>query len=269
MRRELVLELSIPIGFFVASEVGQVCECLINPRIKAVAQEGQDLVAETVAGVGAVVISCVLAPGEGVGSQPGFNLAAVDFKERADESFARDRQDSGETRESRPAEDAVEDGFGLIVARVTCSDAIDYAGCDQAGIEGQAGVAGGLFEVTVHGGDVGLMEVKRERERGGELGDEFGIGLGSGAANAVINVGDAELEVPARGQFAEGVQKEDGIRSARNRDAEALSGGEHAMAGDGVGDAIEHSARIIPREGGLVMAGRPGAVKTGSREIFR
>jgi hypothetical protein len=60
-------------------------------------------------------------------------------------------------------------------------------------------------------------------------------------ANPVLDVDHAELELPPRSKFAQGMQQEHRIRAARYSDADALSGLEHAVSSDEFGYAIQHS----------------------------
>ena len=47
------------------------------------------------------------------------------------------------------------------------------------------------------------------------------------------------MEVPLGSEFEEGVEQADGIGAARNGDTDLLGRLEHAVAGDGVCDALE------------------------------
>ena len=116
----------------------------------------------------------------------------VDFEQRPDQAFARYRQNPRKPGEPRAAQDAVQHGFGLIGASVAGGDAVHRSGCDQLGVKCLADIAGGLFQIAVDGGNVGVAKVERQPEICEPVRDEFGVGQRRRAANAVLDVDHAE-----------------------------------------------------------------------------
>ena len=133
-------------------------------------------------------------------AQPCFDFAAVDFEQRPDQPFARHRQNPGEASQTRAAQDAIEHRLGLIGSGVAGGDAIHRAGGDQFGVERLPDVPRGFLQVAVDGRNVGLAKMERKAEISGQLRDEFSIGNRRRAANPVLDVDHAELEIPARSQ---------------------------------------------------------------------
>ncbi len=83
--------------------------------------------AQAVAGVGAILVGLVFAPGDVMLAQPGFDFGAVDFEQRADESFTCHGQNPREAGEPRAAQDPIQHGFGLIGSGVAGGDAVHHA----------------------------------------------------------------------------------------------------------------------------------------------
>ena len=108
-----------------------------------------------------------------------------------------------------------------------------------------ARVTGRLLEIARGGGEIEFVETKREFKRGGERTDEFGVGARSVAAQVVIDVHDADGQVPAGGKFEENVEEADGVGAAGDCDGNAIARSEHAMALDGMDDAVEQDDFIV------------------------
>ena len=89
------------------------------------------------------------------------------------------------------------------------------------------------------------METIREFKLGGERTYELGVAARSVAAQIVIDVHDADRQVPARGKFEENVQKADGVGAAGDSDSNAIAGSEHAMALDSMNDSVEQDDFIV------------------------
>ena len=106
-------------------------------------------------------------------------------------------------------------------------------------------VAGGLLEIAWGGGEIEMVETKREFKLPSELTDEFGIGARSVAAQVVIDVHDADRQIPPGGKLEQNVQETDGVGAAGDRDGNAIAGSEHAMALDGMDDSVEQDDFIV------------------------
>ncbi len=79
-----------------------------------------------------------------------------------------------------------------------------------------------FFQIAVDGRDVGAVNVERKRERRSQVRDELGVRDGCRAANPMLDVDHAELQIPTRGKLAQGMQQEYRIRAARHGDADAI-----------------------------------------------
>ena len=89
-------------------------------------------------------------------------------------------------------------------------------------------------------GDGGLAQRERQTQPIRQATHEFGVLAGFLAAQAVVQVQNAQMQVPTRSEFEERVQQAHRIGPARDGDTHLLGRFEHAVAGDGVGDAIKH-----------------------------
>jgi hypothetical protein len=244
-------EVGGPVVFFVAGQGRQVRERLVELRVEGVAQQRQEFVAEAVACEGSIAIGLVFAPGDAAFAKPGFDFGAVDFEERTNQALAGHRQDPREAGEPGPAQDAVEHGFGLVGTRVAGGYAVEGSRRDQIRIKSLPDLARGLFQVAIHGWNIGVAKMERKRDSGSQVRDEFGVRHRRRAANPVLDVNHAEAQIPQRiqvtCQLAQGMQQEDGIGASRYSDADALPGFgrrevKHVMSRDGLGYAVEHSS---------------------------
>ena len=186
-----------------------------------------------------LAIGGVFPPGDAALEQELLDLGAVDLDQRPDNALGRDRPNAGQAGGPGAAQETEEDGFGLVGAGVAGGDALDRAARDGFAEEGQPGLARGLLQVVGRLGDGGLAERERQAQPIRQTTHEFGILAGFLAAQAVVQVENAQTEVPAGSEFEQDVEEADGIGAARDGDTDLLAGLEHAVAGDGLSDAIE------------------------------
>ena len=103
--------------------------------------------------------------------------------------------DASESGESGAAKDVGEDGFGLVVSGVSDGNSGAMAGINQRLEEIIASTTASVFEVgAFHFGFTSYMSgsrVKFQSMFGGEIGDEFFVGVRGAAAEFVIEVNDA------------------------------------------------------------------------------
>jgi hypothetical protein len=151
-----------------------------------------------------------------------------------------DGPNAGQAGGPGAAQETKEDGFGLIGASVAGGHAIDRSAGDGFAEEGQPGLARGLLQVVGRLGDGGLAQRERQAQPIRQTTHEFGVLAGFLAAQAVVQVQNAQMEVPTRSEFEERAEQAHGIGPARDGDTHLLGRFEHAVAGDGVGDAIKH-----------------------------
>jgi hypothetical protein len=229
----------LPTGFFFAGELGEVGEGLVEGGI-LLAEEGEDGVADAVAGEGGVGVGGVFAPGLVERAEVGFDLGAGGLEEGAkDLSFGQgdDGVDGAEAFGPGSAEELHEDGLGLVVAGVGGEDGVGLAGGEEGGEEVVTDGAGGFFcgfgissgARFFHAvGDAGLVEVERDVESGAEGPNEVLVGVGLGGAESVVDVdgGEAYTECVVLGLVG-GMEREQegyGVGSAGDGDAEAVAG---------------------------------------------
>jgi len=120
------------------------------------------------------------------------------------------------------AEELHEDGLGLVVEGVGGEDGVGVSGGEEGGEEVVADSAGGLFDrlagLGYAVGDAGLVEVEGDVVGDAEVLDEALVGVGLGAAKAVMNVdgGEADAEGFAGGGVGglEGEKEGDGVCAA-------------------------------------------------------
>ena len=147
------------------------------------------------------------------------------------------------------AQEAQDDRLGLIVEGVTERDARGQppAG-DQAERGMPQGVCRSLQRPLAAGGlacDVDAHEIERKRERGGELLAEGRVGVGLGAAQAVMDVHEpGEPGARPRRDRGEHVQQRDRIGPARDGDEDTVALGQQVMPPDRGPDARREASHV-------------------------
>ena len=198
---EDAVEFGLPAGLFFAGELGEVAEGLVERWI-FVAEKGQNVMADAIAGEGFVGVGGVVAPGLMELAEVGLDLGAADLEERAKDlagafwlRWIWDDDywvDSAEAFGPCAAEELHEDGLGLVIESVGGEDGVGLAGEDEGGEEVVADGAGGFFDgfsgLGDAVGDAGLMDVEGNVVAGAEVMDELLIGVGFGTAQAVMDV---------------------------------------------------------------------------------
>ncbi len=139
-----------------------------------------------------------------------------------------------EARGSGAAEEAIEDGFGLIVESMAGGDGVAMARVDLALEKIVAGAAGFLFDVAAAGW--GFENVHGEVGTVREIADEDFVGFRFHAAEVMIDVEDRGGEA----EGVEGVEEKYGIGPARDGDPDAASGRSHPVLPDGFGNLAGH-----------------------------
>ena len=113
-----------------------------------------------------------------------------------------------------------------------------------------AGVACRLLQIVTglahRAAHIGLAKVKGQRELFGQRSRETGILARFFTAQLMIQVQNAQMQIPARRQLEQNVQQANGVRAARHRHTHALACPEHVVAGDGMDYALEHSPILAP-----------------------
>jgi hypothetical protein len=129
-----------------------------------------------------------------------------------------------------------ENGFGLIIGGVGYGDSGGVAAGDKLIEKGVPRAAPGVFEVSSVsfgvGGDIGAPGVEGEGVFRGEGGDKFLVGVGSSAAELMIEVGDREDDTEFGAELQQQVEKRDGIGSRGDGDSYAIAGLEELPGAD-------------------------------------
>jgi hypothetical protein len=123
---------------------------------------------------------------------------------------------------------------------VAGGDALNGAARHGFAEEGQPGLARGLLEIVGRFGDGALAQGERQAQPIRQTTHEFGVLAGFLAAQPVVQVKNGQTEVPAGSEFEEDVKEADGVGAAGDGDTDLLGRLKHAVAGDGLSDAIEH-----------------------------
>ena len=212
--------------------------------------------ADFVAGVGGVGVGGVIAPGLVLLVEEGFDFGAAGVEERAEDLAVGDLDDGVDGAEALgpgSAKELHEDGFGLVVEGVGGEDGVGVAGGDEGAEVVVADGAGGFFDGFVGAGDAvgnaGLVEGEGDVETGAEVGYELLVGVGFGAAKAVVDVdgreADAEGVAGSGVGGVEGEEEGDGVCAAGDGDAEAVAGVD-LRAVEGKGHRIHVNACVLP-----------------------
>ena len=129
--------------------------------------------------------------------------------------------------------------FGLIGASVAGGDAIQDARFEQFSVEFDSDAARGLLQVAGQGKNIGVTEMEWESKLFGQFSNELGIRARGFAANTVLDMDHAQLEIPARRKFPERVKQKDGIGPAGYSYANAAATAQHLVAGDEMRDSLD------------------------------
>jgi hypothetical protein len=196
------------------------------------AQERQELEANAVAGDAQAGIGGILGMRNGVfageGLEGGFRL----FEQWTDEHdfwiFWRriGWSHAGEAFTSRAAQEAEKKQFHLVVRMMRQGDVRDVAAGGSAREKLVAHFARGHFGGETGAAreilDIGLSDNNGQPEGLGGIAHEAFVGIGSGAAQPVVQVGDSEPPAAGRSEALEQGEQHHGIQAAGNRDKDFL-----------------------------------------------
>ena len=197
-------DLGLPRGFFIARELGHLCEMLAEPRIPGL-KERQQLVADAIARKGEMAIGGVFAPGLVQRAEIDFDFGTRRPKKRSQDAALwkfEDGMDAGEPVGPCAAKELGQDGFGLVVEGVGGGHCVKRnvgqefsepcaakAACGL--FDGLGGLAGGWVRFCFGGGvDAGIVE--RQIEAGGQDAHKFQIRVGFSSTQAMVEMGDVK-----------------------------------------------------------------------------
>ena len=197
------VEFGGPVVFFAVGPDGGRGQGFGEGRVEGGLEFGDDGEAEPVALEVRVGVGAVFPPGEAALGEPVPDIGTPQVEERPDNAGIGNGANPAESRSTGTAEEAVEDGFGLVVERV--------AGGDRERLRGEEGIAdsaGFLFDVAF--GERGRWRRNGRREFVGEMADEGFVVVGFEAAEFVVDVEDGGGAI----ELMEDMGERNGIGSA-------------------------------------------------------
>jgi hypothetical protein len=209
-------QLLLPEALFEFGDGGEADEMAFNSR-REFAEEGHEFFADPIAEEAGVVVGGVVPPRKVPCRKILADGLPGDTQQRSDKAGPGSGQDAAETGWSGTAEEAEEDGLGLVGGGVTRRDPVDDAFSPPLGEEPEAGLTAGLLQISHHRAP--LRHVNGQIA--GQAADEGFVGIGVGAAEAVVDVEDDEGAVV---ESAKGVEEEDAIGAAGDGGAEGGAG---------------------------------------------
>jgi hypothetical protein len=238
---------TLPVGLIVSGEVGKVGEGLVDTRVKF-PHKRHKLVTDAVPRVDRLSIGRVSSPRLVGVSKEGLDLCTAHIQQRTNDlaCFVRDHR-VNRTEPLRPStpQQLQEDGFGLIVQRVSGQDGVGLTRGEQTLQKGIAKIAGGFLgrfaRLLDPLGNAGAVNVKVDIEALTKGLHERKIVICLNSPKAVVNVSgrepDAEVVLgtmerkqegygvgPARDGHADAVAREEVFAVQRERHSASLDG---------------------------------------------
>lgn len=211
-RRDLLL----PIVFFRRGDGGEADQMTLNGR-REVAEEGQKLFTHPIAEEARIFVRGILTPLEALlGKEPTDGLSRQ-AQQRTNEARTGSGEDAAEAGRPRAAEEAEEDGFGLVGGGMTGRDPVNYALRSPLGEEPEPGLTARLLQIPHHSAPLRHMT----GQISSQAPDEGLVGIGRRTAEAVVDVEDDQRTVM---YGTEGVEEEDTVGAAGDGDSQRGAG---------------------------------------------
>jgi hypothetical protein len=227
--------------FFLSCDIRRVRQYLANVGIPFACQLGQQRVPDAIARESWIAIRRVLAPFDSPRSQMSLDFSAADLEQRTNETLPRHGQDPRQTGDARAAQQAEENGFGLIVESMASGDVIRHALLDQAREESPPDLASYIFEISVLRRRLRFVPIKRETVSRSDLRNEALVFLRRLPAPLMIDMRDSDKRrSEAWRQFPQTFEQADRIRPSGNGSDDATPWSEHGMARNRREHLIEH-----------------------------
>ena len=183
-------------------QAGETQHGVVGRRIDLGTEPGQQLVSDSIASVSGFGVRGVLAPGLAQFAEVVDDFLATALEERADERQGRgqasDSRHAGQSGDPSPASDAMQDGFNLVVGRVGDGQVAGAVSMSDLAQELVPKIPEVCFTGVHRWVDGGARGVARQIQAFGERFDGREIGVGFGAAQAVVQVGDDESTAVGR-----------------------------------------------------------------------
>ncbi len=225
--------LFLPVPFFESGDGGKADEMPFDGR-RQVSQERQQFFADPIAKEPRVVVRGVLPPGKSLTAKVFAHRLPRYSEQRPNQARLRSGQDAAETGWSRTAEQAEQNGLGLVGGGMPGSDPVDDTGGAPLAEEPEPGSTAGLFQVSLHHSTLRHIA----GEIAGQATDELLVGVGGGSAEAMIHMKDNQRAIVQRSQS---VEEKYAVRASRDGYAELDAG--NAQPVQRRCDLVEHLSR--------------------------
>ncbi len=236
------------VGIHFVHELGRPPERRDDRGVELGGEERHEHVTRPVAGEPEVAIGAIESIGEPAVVEIRAHEIARHVEERAHDvrpAAGRRGRHRREAARSGPAQEAEEEGLGLVVRGVSDRHVTGPVPLRLGGEKGVADMACSFLEALARRGrDPAEREGGGQPEAAGDLPDEHGVGGRLLAPESVIDVGDDEREPELRGELGEGMHEGHRVRAAGHRDHRPPGCGEEAAA---VGRAEDLAKKRVHR----------------------
>jgi hypothetical protein len=175
---------------------------------------------------------------------------AVAIEKRPNDTRAGVCRHAGETALARTAKEPQQDFLGLIVGIVSNGEFIEPVVVhhlpETAETEGTRRHLQGAAVVFLPGPNVQTPGENSQSKMLSQFGNEAGVLVRRSPPEAMVNMGDGEFNVQACPQKGQNVAERHRIRTARDRNQDAVSCPEHAVGSEGMLDLFQHGV-MYPR----------------------
>lgn len=179
--------------FFLGNDGGEAGKGGIDFGVEFLTDLREEMMAEPIAAVMGLQVGGVFAPENVTGLKPLAQAGTGDVQQGTEDGAVAVIEDAGETGGAGAAEQAEEDGFGLVFKGVSGEDDVDGTGGEPVVAE----VAEGFL---ARAGGLDVVDEQFAAEGGGQLADVGFIGFAFGASQAIVDMqkGDGQVGLGAK-----------------------------------------------------------------------
>ena len=204
------LQIFGPKGFFIPSNLRAVRQDLHNGRVEF-GEERQKLMSNAISREPKILVARILSPGLPTSPKPIQDLLPARSEQRADQPVLDGRIDRCQTTASRPSQEPVQNGLGLVIHSVSDGDPVGRTGFKE-GVEifiaePSAGFLKICLGVAGLGADICGGSMNGQPQMCGEVPNEPFILVRLLAAEAVIEVDDGERTAQRGGKLLQNQQQ--------------------------------------------------------------